>query len=80
MRSEGHARSTSVSMKGSRGGSGGRKPVKKWACVPVPNGLDAVIADVARGIGAGADDYMVKPFPTQELVAKVRELLEANPA
>lgn len=32
--------------------------------------------DVARGLGAGADAYVTKPFSTRELVAKVREMLE----
>ena len=32
--------------------------------------------DVARGMGAGADAYVIKPFSTQELVQRVRELLE----
>ena len=31
--------------------------------------------DVARGMGAGADAYVIKPFSTQELVQRVRELL-----
>lgn len=31
--------------------------------------------DIARGLGAGADAYMTKPFSTQALVQKVRELL-----
>lgn len=35
-------------------------------------------ADVARGIDAGADAYLPKPFKAQELVAKVEELLGAN--
>jgi DNA-binding response OmpR family regulator len=35
--------------------------------------------DVARGLGVGADAYMTKPFSTQELTRKVRELLAAPP-
>ena len=31
--------------------------------------------DMARGLGAGADAYMVKPFSTRELVERVRELI-----
>ena len=32
-------------------------------------------SDVARGIDAGADAYLPKPFKAQDLVAKVQELL-----
>lgn len=32
-------------------------------------------SDVARGLGAGADAYVTKPFATQELLQKVREML-----
>ncbi|MCB0284043.1 MAG: response regulator [Calditrichae bacterium] len=32
-------------------------------------------ADIERGKAAGADSYVIKPFSTKELVAKVRELL-----
>ncbi|MDO5371174.1 response regulator transcription factor [Paracoccus sp. (in: a-proteobacteria)] len=31
--------------------------------------------DMARGIGAGADAYVPKPFSTRDLIARVRELL-----
>jgi DNA-binding response OmpR family regulator len=31
--------------------------------------------DVARGLDAGADAYLAKPFKAQELVSKVEELL-----
>jgi DNA-binding response OmpR family regulator len=31
--------------------------------------------DVARGMDAGADAYLVKPFKAQDLVSKVQELL-----
>jgi DNA-binding response OmpR family regulator len=33
--------------------------------------------DVARGMDAGADAYLAKPFKAQDLVAKVQELLSA---
>ena len=32
--------------------------------------------DIAKGLGSGADAYMTKPFSTQALVKKVREMLE----
>ena len=31
--------------------------------------------DVARGVGAGADAYVIKPFSTRDLMQKVREML-----
>jgi DNA-binding response OmpR family regulator len=31
--------------------------------------------DKARGVGAGADAYMTKPFSTRELVKKVRDMM-----
>jgi DNA-binding response OmpR family regulator len=36
--------------------------------------------DVAKGLGVGADAYMTKPFSTQALAQKVRELLATRPA
>jgi DNA-binding response OmpR family regulator len=34
--------------------------------------------DVKRGLQAGADVYLTKPFATRELVSRVRELLEGE--
>jgi DNA-binding response OmpR family regulator len=31
--------------------------------------------DKARGVGAGADAYMTKPFSTRELVERVRDMM-----
>ncbi|MFS8035476.1 response regulator transcription factor [Xanthobacter sp. AM11] len=31
--------------------------------------------DMARGVGAGADAYVTKPFSTRELVQKVKDML-----
>ena len=39
---------------------------------------DAVEARVA-GLDAGADDYLVKPFERQELLARIRALLRRTP-
>jgi DNA-binding response OmpR family regulator len=36
--------------------------------------------DVARGFGAGADDYVKKPFSPQDLQARVQALLERSAA
>lgn len=32
--------------------------------------------DIVRGLNAGANDYMVKPFKTKELLARIRRLLK----
>jgi DNA-binding response OmpR family regulator len=37
------------------------------------------VNDVARALAAGADEYMVKPFSTQELAERVQVLLDHSP-
>lgn len=34
--------------------------------------------DVARGVGAGADAYVTKPFSTRDLVRQVKDMLNAG--
>lgn len=41
--------------------------------------LDAV-ADRVKGLNAGADDYLVKPFAFSELIARIRNALRRAPA
>jgi two-component system response regulator MprA len=38
------------------------------------------VADRVRGLDAGADDYLVKPFALDELLARIRALLRRAPA
>ena len=37
-------------------------------------------SEVSRGLAAGADDYLIKPFSTKDLVARANLLLEDAPA
>ena len=37
-------------------------------------------ADILRGFGAGADDYMVKPFSPRELLVRIEAILRRTPA
>lgn len=36
-------------------------------------------ADILRGFGVGADDYMVKPFSPRELLVRIEAVLRRNP-
>lgn len=36
------------------------------------------IDDIVKGLDAGADDYLVKPFDFKELLARVRTLIRRN--
>src|SRR5882672_4238304 len=47
---------------------------KRWMPVLMLTARDAV-DDRVRGLDAGADDYLVKPFSFQELSARVRALV-----
>lgn len=38
------------------------------------------VEDRVEGLNAGADDYLIKPFATEELLARIRSLLRRPPA
>src|SRR5947207_15754420 len=49
-----------------------------WAPVLILTAKDAV-DDRVRGLDAGADDYLVKPFALPELLARLRALVRRTP-
>ena len=51
---------------------------ERWSPVLILTARDAV-EDRVRGLDAGADDYLVKPFALPELVARVRALVRRAP-
>ena len=59
---------------------GGRAPLRDDDDVPILmlTARDAVDARV-EGLDSGADDYLVKPFERQELLARLRALLRRRP-
>ncbi|GIJ46853.1 DNA-binding response regulator [Virgisporangium aliadipatigenens] len=50
-----------------------------WTPVLMLTARDAT-ADKVRGLDAGADDYLTKPFALDELLARVRALVRRRPA
>jgi len=50
----------------------------RWQPVLMLTARDA-IADRVRGLDTGADDYLVKPFAFEELLARVRSLVRRGP-
>jgi two-component system, OmpR family, response regulator len=51
---------------------------EQWAPIIMLTARDAV-EDRVRGLDAGADDYLVKPFSFEELLARVRALIRRGP-
>ena len=51
----------------------------RWAPVLMLTARDGV-TDRINGLDAGADDYLIKPFALQELLARVRALARRRPA
>src|ERR671936_113805 len=52
---------------------------RRWAPVLMLTARDQV-ADRIRGLDAGADDYLVKPFDFGELLARLRALIRRGPS
>jgi DNA-binding response OmpR family regulator len=51
------------------------EPKFKYTPIMIVTALDDTDSKIVA-IGAGANDYLVKPFPVEGLLAKVKELLE----
>lgn len=63
-------------------GQSGVMLAKRWRASPRTRELPVLMltarageADKVAGLDAGADDYLVKPFSTQELLARIRAVL-----
>jgi two-component system, OmpR family, phosphate regulon response regulator PhoB len=63
-------------------GMSGVSLARKWRADPRSKGMPIVLLtargdelDKVQGLDAGADDYVTKPFSTQELLARIRAVL-----
>jgi len=63
-------------------GESGLALARRWRRLPRTRGLPVIMltarageADKVSGLDAGADDYLTKPFSTQELMARIRSVL-----
>jgi DNA-binding response OmpR family regulator len=52
------------------------EPRFKHTPILIVTALDDIDSKIVA-IGAGANDYLVKPFPVEDLLAKIKDLLEA---
>ena len=63
-------------------GQSGVTLAKKWRADPRSKGIPIIMLtartdepDKIAGLDAGADDYITKPFSTQEMLARIRAIL-----